>query len=216
MITQSNLRKFVSIALFSLFVGTGLLGLAGCDSTGPAEEGTLRLKLTDAPLDIIEEANVTIEQVSIISGSISGEEDTTASEQGEIITLTEETQQYNLLELQNGVDTLLAQEEIPAGSYSQIRLKVTDASLVLENGDEYTLGEDFKIPSGQQSGLKVLLPNFTVASDTETELTLDFDVEESFVVQGNPDTSAGIKGFIFKPTIKATGYAGATAEADMN
>ena len=32
---------------------------------------------------------------------------------------------------------------------------------------------------------------------------LDFDVSRSFVVQGNPSTPAGIKGFIFKPVIRA-------------
>jgi hypothetical protein len=41
--------------------------------------------------------------------------------------------------------------------------------------------------------------------DTEGELVeivVDFDVAESFVVQGNPDTPAGINGFTFKPVLK--------------
>ena len=33
-------------------------------------------------------------------------------------------------------------------------------------------------------------------------MLLDFDVRKSFVVQGNPDTHAGIKGFHFKPVIR--------------
>ncbi len=41
-------------------------------------------------------------------------------------------------------------------------------------------------------------------------MTLDFDLEKSFVVQGNPNTAAGIKGFHFKPVVKPLGY----SEAD--
>lgn len=203
MIAFDRIKSFFATAVVALFTAAGIFGLAGCDSTG-VSDGTLRLNLTDAPLDIIEEANVTIDQVSIISGSVESEQDTASSEEGEIFVLSDETMEFDLLELQD-IDTLLVQEEIPAGSYSQIRLRVTEASMVLENGDVYTLGPgdgNFRIPSGQQTGIKILLPNFTVESDAETELTLDFDVEDSFVVQGNPDTPAGVNGFIFKPVVR--------------
>lgn len=197
-----RIKQFFVTSIFALFTAAAIIGLVGCDSTG-VSDGTLRLKLTDAPFpfELVEEANVTIEQVSIISGSVESEEDTTASEEGEITVLTDETMQFNLLELRDGVDTLLVQQELEAGSYSQIRLKVSEASILLTNGDEY----DLFVPSGAQSGIKVLLPNFTIESDAETELTLDFDVSESFVVQGNPDTAAGINGFIFKPVVKPMG-----------
>jgi hypothetical protein len=37
-------------------------------------------------------------------------------------------------------------------------------------------------------------------------LVVDFDVSRSFVLQGNPETPAGVRGVIFTPTIRATGY----------
>jgi (2Fe-2S) ferredoxin len=33
-------------------------------------------------------------------------------------------------------------------------------------------------------------------------LVVDFDVSESFVIQGNPQTPAGIHGMLFKPTLR--------------
>ena len=45
----------------------------------------------------------------------------------------------------------------------------------------------------------------TVESGQDVSLTLDFDVSKSFVVQGNPNTPAGIKGFLMKPTVVLKG-----------
>lgn len=46
-------------------------------------------------------------------------------------------------------------------------------------------------------------PSIDVVGGLTAELLLDFDVSQSFVIQGNPAFPADIKGFIFKPTIKA-------------
>jgi hypothetical protein len=60
------------------------------------------------------------------------------------------------------------------------------------------------VPSGQQTGIKVFVdPPLHVATGLTTDVTLDFDVANSFVLKGNMDTPAGIKGFNFKPVIKA-------------
>ena len=88
-----------------------------------------------------------------------------------------------------------------AGDYDLIRLHVAESSITLKDGSSF----DLKVPSGGQTGIKVFIkPSITVAGGLTAELLLDFDVSRSFVVQGNPNTPAGIKGFIFKPTIKAS------------
>jgi hypothetical protein len=46
-------------------------------------------------------------------------------------------------------------------------------------------------------------PALEIESGVESEVLLDFDVSKSFVVQGNPKKPAGIKGFIFKPVLRA-------------
>jgi hypothetical protein len=63
---------------------------------------------------------------------------------------------------------------------------------------------DLKIPSGPQSGIKMSVDSpILIVGGLTTELLLDFDLENSFNVQGNPDTPAGIKGFHFKPVVRA-------------
>jgi hypothetical protein len=146
--------------------------------------------LTDAPFpfDLVAEANVTIQNVALKGSG------------ADSVLLSDVAQPFNLLDLQNGVTTPLADLEVPAGTYNQLRLVVDDsASIVLKAGDEYRL----KVPSGSQSGIKILLGNLALEDGDLAQITVDFNVENSFVVQGNPDTPAGIKGFIFKPVVKA-------------
>lgn len=173
------------------------LGMAGCDFLGASSTGTLRLHLTDAPFpyDLATAANVTIDRVEIVPDT---DGDDAEDEEGSPTVLSEEEQEFNLLELQDGVTALLAETELEAGSYTQLRLIVSEASVVFEDKIRFEL----KVPSGAQTGIKILLPDFEVEEDGVTELTLDFDVDESFVVQGNPSTETGIKGFLFKPVVK--------------
>ena len=146
--------------------------------------------LTDAPFpfDLVSEANVTISRVDIVS------------EEG-VETILEEERTFNLLELQNGVTAVLAEATLNAGPYEQLRLIVSSASIVLTDEREF----DLFVPSGAQTGIKVLLHGLELAAGSESELTLDFDVSESFIVQGNPDTPAGIQGFLFKPVVRPLG-----------
>lgn len=149
--------------------------------------GSFTLLLTDAPFPfgLVSEANVWIDKVEIVS------------DDDGITTLTtfDPAERFNLLELQNGVTTPLFEGELAENTYSQIRLYVSDASIVLI--DEQVL--EIKVPSER---INVLLSGLDIENGFSSELTLDFDVSESFVVQGNPDTPAGIKGFLFKPVVK--------------
>ena len=83
---------------------------------------------------------------------------------------------------------------------SLLRLYVDSAGIKLKDETVYNL----KIPSGAQTGIKInIQPAIRVVAGLTSEIMLDFDVSRSFVVQGNPNTPAGIKGFIFKPVIHA-------------
>jgi hypothetical protein len=159
------------------------------------KSGNLVIKLTDAPFptDLVAEANVTINKIDIRK--------TNEDDEYPFITLSEEEQSFNLLDLTNGVTAILSDTAIDSGSYNLIRLYVSDASIKLTDETVY----DLKIPSGAQTGIKVFIdPEVTIEEDSAPEVILDFDVSRSFIVQGNPNTPAGIKGFIFKPTIKAS------------
>ena len=91
---------------------------------------------------------------------------------------------YDLIELKN-VKELLGEKELTAGKYTQIRLSIEDAKLVIGD-DEKTL----KIPSGRIK----LVKTFNIVDGGVTILTLDFVPEESVHQAGT--------GYIMKPTIK--------------
>lgn len=187
-----SLRRLLVMPIFALLLGFGLLNLNGCDlfgSSDSAGEGRVRVLLIDNPFpfDLVAEANVTISHVELIG------------DDGRYVIL-EEDREFNLLELRDGVSALLGEVDLPAGTYSQARVLVDTASVEMKDGRTFGL----KVPSGSETGIKVLLQGLEIEEGMEATLTLDFDVNQSFVVQGNIDTMAGISGFIFKPVIVPT------------
>ena len=162
------------------------------NSTGPGN-GTLKVSITDSPfpMDYIASATVTVVRAEIRPA---GEADTS------FITIFNDSATFDLMDLRNGITDELSRTEIPAGSYDEMRLYVTSASLTLTGGETFNL----KVPSGSTSGLKIKVdPPIDVQGGLTSELVLDFDLSRSFVVEGNFNTPAGIKGFIFKPVIRA-------------
>jgi hypothetical protein len=186
---SKNVFYLLAIILF--------LGLTACsnDERSDLATGRLVVKMTDAPFphSLVAAANVTIDKIEI-----------RRSEEGEgspFLLLSNEEISLNLLDLTNGVTVTLADLEVPVGTYDLVRLYVKDAGISMVDGEEF----DLEVPSGAQTGIKVFVnPPVVVARGLTSELLLDFDVSNSFVVQGNTYTPAEIKGFIFKPVIKAT------------
>jgi hypothetical protein len=131
----------------AFMVAVGLLAGSGCDLflTGSEGEGTLRVLITDNPFpyELASAANATIARVDLVAGG-----------QG-VITLSDSSRSFNLLTLQDGVTALLAEEQVPEGTYYQMRLIVTEASVVLNDGTTF----DLFVPSGAQTGIKILLPS---------------------------------------------------------
>jgi len=193
---------------------------AGCNMPETAK-GTLTLNLTDAPGEY-ESVYITFTEVSVHRGEsqdnstqvtlfrdsdneseADNETDTdtdnqTAADDDGWIVISSEEQGFDLLTLRNGAFDLLAQAKLDAGVYTQVRLKITDATddsgepktYVQVDGEKYPL----VVPSGTKSGLK-LTRHFTITGDNETVLYLDFDAEKSV-----RQTGSGT--YHLKPTIK--------------
>ena len=194
--------------LFGIIAALAIVFFAGCtdmdkdnDQQNQANSdqlGHLVIKLTDAPFpfDMIETATVNITKVEIRKVSEGDEDGYPYIE----LPLPEESNEFNLLDLRNGVTADLAEMGIEPGNYDLIRLYVDQAKLKVKDGDEYKV----KVPSGQQTGIKIFMdPALKVVSELTTEVVLDFNLEKSFVLKGNANTPAGIKGFNFKPVVKA-------------
>ncbi|MDX2283797.1 MAG: DUF4382 domain-containing protein [Bacteroidia bacterium] len=97
---------------------------------------------------------------------------------------------YDLLALQNGLDTLIVQDSLPPGQIDEIRLILGPDNQVVIDSAAYPL----KTPSAQSSGLKIKLQQ-TLVQDSLTTVVLDFDAGQSIVAQGNG-------GFLLKPVIR--------------
>ena len=167
------------------------------------QTATLKILLTDAPADYIAEANVDIGRVEILPVG-----------DGPAIVLSEDGTDgfVNLLDFQKSATMQIAEKELEPGQYHQLRLIVEAAQVKLKDGYRFRGGGDMmdlKVPSGAQTGIKLLLRDVDGEHlelvPGEKVIVLDFDVNRSFVIQGNPETPAGIKSMSFKPTIKVTG-----------
>jgi hypothetical protein len=192
--------------LFGIFAALAMFFFAGCNDLDNDQQnlkdgdhlGHLVIKLTDAPFpfDMIESATVNITKVEIRKVG-DGEDDGNPYIE---LPLPEDSDGFNLLELRNGVTADLVDMGIEPGNYDLIRLYVDEAELKVKEGGEYKV----KVPSGQQTGIKIFMdPALKVVSELTTEVVLDFNLEKSFVLKGNANTPAGIKGFNFKPVVKA-------------
>lgn len=186
------MKKHKLLAI-SLIAGI-IIFMSGCKKNNLDGYGTLRLSITDDPFPVeyIDSAMVTINKVEI--------REVTDDEEYPFITLFEGEKELNLLELRNGVMEEIIELEVPAGTYNLVRLYVEHASISVKDYSTY----DLKVPSGAQTGIKIFIdPGLRVAGGMTTELLLDFNLDESFVLKGNAETPAGIKGFNFKPVIRA-------------
>lgn len=131
---------------------------------------TLKVNLTDAPLDA-EEVNIDLQAVRVkFSDDSTGWTDLAAV-----------PGVYNLLMLQNGLDTLIGQGTVPAGYLREIRLVLGNNNTIKVNGQTYPL----TIPSGSESGLKIKV-NRNLAAPLDS-LLIDFDAALSVHQEGTGD-----------------------------
>lgn len=157
-------------------------------------QGTLSLRLTDAPTDADNIAGVYV--------TITGVEYRVEGESWQPLENFGDPYKVNLLDLTNGETALLGDFSVEAGQYDGLRFKL-DAS---ENGGsvdnpatylEFTDGtqEPLFVPSGTQSGYKAK-GSFVVPVNGSVFITADFDVRKSVVEAGKSGK------YLLKPTIR--------------
>ena len=166
------------------FAAAGVIAACGGGST-ESQTGTLRLSLTDAPAcGGYDHAWVTVEKVRVHRSSTASDGDPGWSE----VTLPAPTR-VDLLTLTNGTLLPLGQTELPAGTYTQMRLVLSDNAgtdppanaVQLENSSIVPI--PLTAPSGQQSGLKMNV-NIEVPAGKVADFAIDFDACRSIVKAG--------------------------------
>jgi hypothetical protein len=197
--------KFI-IIICCLFV---MVSLTACSGGGSSADGSLSLVLTDATTNDYKAVYVTIEEVQVCT------DDENEGDVNSWYTVAEPGGTYNLLELVNGVREQLGVTDLEAGHYTQMRLIIgttaDGGSNILDEVhpfanyiiDDENLCHELKIPSGIQTGIK-LVSGFNIYENQTTELILDFDASRSVVKAGNSGK------WLLKPTIKVIGTTVAT------
>ncbi|WP_051690057.1 DUF4382 domain-containing protein [Pelobacter seleniigenes] len=208
--------SFLAILLLSAL-------LTACGSNGGSDgggSGTLSVALTDSAAEDYQAVYITVDRVQVHRSS---QDNATSG----WVTVAEPGTTYNLLDLVNGLFAQLGEGPLDSGSYGQLRLvlgNTADTSLNIFDQTHpyanYIIDMDgnahkLKVPSGTQSGLKVI-NGFTINTDQTTDLLLDFDVTRSVVVAGTSGQ------YLLKPVIKIlkeTSYSnvyGTVSEANSN
>lgn len=165
------------------FAAAGVIAACGGGSND-SQTGTLRLSLTDAPTCGFDHAWVTVEKVRVHRSSTASDGDPGWFD----VSLPAPTR-VDLLTLTNGTLLPLGQTELPAGTYTQMRLVLSDnastnppANAVQPEGTQDVVA--LTTPSGQQSGLKMNV-NIEVPPGEVADFAIDFDACKSFVRAGN-------------------------------
>lgn len=133
-----------------------------------ASQTTLQIRLTDGPGDF-QQVNVDIREIRV----------KLAHDSSDWLLLPTNAGIYNLLDFQNGIDTLLAAGPVPTDVLQEVRFVLGPDNSVMVDSLLYPL----VTPSAQESGLKVKI-NKDLALDVNTFI-LDFDAAESVKIQGN-------------------------------
>ena len=182
------MTKITSLAL--------ILGLAACEGTG-VQMAPVEALLTAETASAAASADVASAQVWVSRGYL------VPGDSNGFVTVFDTPQQFDLLDLANGVTTALGGALVPVGTYAQFRLVVDSAQLTLGGGVTFEDGSTTKtlfVPSGMQTGIKVVFPG-GLNVDGATAIVVTFDVLQNFHFQGPP---AGPKSVLFTPTLKAT------------
>lgn len=123
--------------------------------------------MTDAPGPYTE-VNIDLQAVEVIGAN------------GNSVMLNTKAGIYNLIDLANGKDTLIASANLEDATLQQIRLILGPNSNVVVDGDTFPLST----PSAEQSGLKLQVHQ-TLQAGVLYEVLIDFDANQSIVKEGN-------------------------------
>ena len=180
--------RFTSPMILTLF---SMLILCGCSSGSARVDGgtgSLQIHLTDAPIDMSDVQSVNVTLTGVVVFPRDDNDPMALVSDGRPITLMSHPATFDLLTLTGGATALLASGMVPSGDYSRIRLEISDATLVYDDGGSVAL----KIESQ-----KVDIPiGFHVNTGGQTGLILDFDAAASVQVnETGPDR------FILRPVV---------------
>ncbi|HEX6886261.1 MAG TPA: DUF4382 domain-containing protein [Planctomycetota bacterium] len=166
-----------SLALTALALALTACGGGSGDGSAPAELGSIRFEITDAPIDpeLIQRAVLEVDAIRVHREADGADGFTTVFDAPRPLTV-------DLLTLRNGVTQPIEAGFLEPGLYRQARLVVSDALLELTSGKSYSTRDGtIHLTSQDTSGYKIFFdPPVEVRAGVETRVLLDFQVPKTF------------------------------------
>jgi hypothetical protein len=182
-------------ALLAL-VSVSALAACGGDGGSAGDTGRLSVGLTDSPVDVADAVVVQFTGVEL------------KPKDGPAFSRDFATPKtIDLLAYQSGERVMLLDgEEVPAGEYQWMRLKVNadpnvagDSHITIDGADC-----ELRIPSGDERGLQ-LIRGFTVGIGMTTDFTVDFDLRKSVIRPPGQTTTVPVcdgQAYMLKPVVR--------------
>ena len=168
---QIESRKFLKMKkiMYSLFLSLFVLVIVSCDKDkdNDNDKAQLSVLMTDAPGDY-DAVLIDLQRVEVTGDG------------GDAIVLNTNSGIFNLLDLTNGMNTLIATADMEPGTISQIRLILGPNNSIVVDGVTHPLST----PSAEQSGLKIQVHQ-TFEPGVAYTILLDFDANQSIKEKGN-------------------------------
>lgn len=169
-------------SIWLLVIVAFILAGSGCKKSssegGSSDQGTMDVRMTDG-IGFYDKVYIDVQGIKVnMEGR--GWVDVTPTRKGI----------YNVLDFNNGIDTLIASSNIPVGNVTEVRLILGPNNSVVINGTMWPMDA----PSAEESGLKIKIDQ-KVTADARCTVWLDFNVHKSIVAKGNG-------GFSLKPVIR--------------
>lgn len=137
------------------------------DSSTTTTAGVFQLVLKDKPVDNATNIYVTIDVIRVHKAP------------GNFIVVSEEEQEYDLLELKNNPEEIV-ETDLEAGHYNQIRMSVVSGRIIV---DEEGVEAEYEL---QVTSGEIKIPvQFRVEESGTVKIILDFDADKSIKVTKN-------------------------------
>jgi len=196
-------KLFVIIAFFAVLISCG--GSSGSSednssdnssdanstdnnssSDDDSDTGAVTVLLTDAPSETFDHIYATITGINLLGDDL------------DQIELFEGEERVDLLHLKNYAEIFTFADNIPAGTYSKIRLLISNLELVNEDGDGNELAAiQPKLPANGHIDINPQ-GDFTIAGGEHLVIEIDFDADKSFHIK-----QTGNGQYRFRPVIFA-------------
>lgn len=193
---KSLLFRILSITSVGLLISCNGGGGSGTEAAKlesyPVKPATLRINLTDAPIDDIKEVNVNVKQIELNMSGLT---------QRAKVVVGQDFGMVDLLTLRNGTLLPVHDLEIPV----EASITLHQIRLVLDGSNNHLIRNDgsrcdLQTPSAQKTGVKIIIPGgVTFEPGYSYSLVVDFDAEKSIVLKGNG-------GCLLKPVLKLKAF----------